>query len=63
MLLLYYFCAETWFPILFTVIVEIVNPDVKAIMSGLTILTITVNKIANQVSVQKSHFFAEGEVI
>jgi len=31
MLLLYYFCAETWFAILFTVIVEIVNPDVKAI--------------------------------
>ena len=31
MLLLYYFCAETWFAILFTVIVEIVEPSVKAI--------------------------------
>merc|ERR1712062_425051 len=31
MLLLYYFCAETWFAILFTVIVEIVNPEAKAI--------------------------------
>jgi len=35
MLLLYYFCAETWFAILFTVIVEIVNPDVKAISIAL----------------------------
>jgi hypothetical protein len=31
MLLLYYFCAETWFAILFTVIVEIVSADVKAV--------------------------------
>ena len=35
MLMLYYFCAETWFAILFTVIVEIVNPDVKAISIAL----------------------------
>jgi len=35
MLLLYYFCAETWFAILFTVIVEIVNQDVKAISIAL----------------------------
>merc|ERR1712241_920729 len=35
MLLLYYFCAETWFAILFTVIVEIVNSDIKAISIAL----------------------------
>ena len=35
MLMLYYFCAETWFAILFTVIVEIVNQDVKAISIAL----------------------------
>ena len=35
MLLLYYFCAETWFAILFTVIVEVCNPNVKAISIAL----------------------------
>ena len=35
MLLLYYFCAETWFAILFTVIVEIVDQDIKAISIAL----------------------------
>eukprot|EP00091_Calanus_sinicus_P014436 TRINITY_DN3197_c0_g1_i1.p1 TRINITY_DN3197_c0_g1~~TRINITY_DN3197_c0_g1_i1.p1 ORF type:complete len:463 (-),score=120.15 TRINITY_DN3197_c0_g1_i1:123-1511(-) len=29
-LALYYFCAETWFAILFTVIVEIVDPEVRS---------------------------------
>ena len=31
MLLIYYFCAETWFAILFTVIIEVVKPEVKGI--------------------------------
>ena len=35
MLLIYYFCAETWFAILFTVIVEIVNSEIKAISIAL----------------------------
>jgi len=35
MLMLYYFCAETWFAILFTVIVEIVDQDVKGISIAL----------------------------
>lgn len=35
MLLIYYFCAETWFAILFTVIVEVVDKNVKAISIAL----------------------------
>jgi len=35
MLLIYYFCAETWFAILFTVIIEVVKPEVKGISIAL----------------------------
>ena len=31
----YYFCAETWFAILFTVIVEICAPEVKSVSIAL----------------------------
>lgn len=34
-LILYYFCAETWFAILFTVIIEVCPPEVKSGMIGL----------------------------
>ena len=42
-LILYYFFAETWFAVLFTVIVEIVNPEVD---------TQICNILASQVSYQ-----------
>ena len=49
MLLLYYFCAETWFAILFTVIVEIVNPEVKAI--SIAIFLFIMNNIGGNLPV------------
>ena len=35
-LILYYFFAETWFAVLFTVIVEIVDPEVRTLHTGNT---------------------------
>lgn len=42
MLLIYYFCAETWFAILFTVIVEVVKPEVKAISIALFLFSMNI---------------------
>ena len=42
MLLIYYFCAETWFAILFTVIVEVVKPEVKAISIALFLVSMNI---------------------
>lgn len=37
----YYFCAETWFAILFTVIVEIVPSEVRSACTGIFLFIMT----------------------
>ena len=63
MLLIYYFCAETWFAILFTVIVEIVNSEIKAISIALFLfimnniggnLPVIVSPIADAIGYQEA---------
>ena len=49
MLIGYYLCAETWFAILFTVIVEIVNPDVKAM--SIAVFLFVMNNIGGNLPV------------
>ncbi len=49
MLILYYFCAETWFAILFTVIVEVVEADVKAI--SIAVFLFVMNNIGGNLPV------------
>ena len=47
--MLYYFCAETWFAILFTVIVEVCDPEVKS--TAIAVFLFIMNNIGGNLPV------------